>query len=245
SKVSSKLVEMFFSCFLLLFALKIEQAPWQVSLQTQGHHICGGSIYSKDIATTAAHCFFTKDGRQLPAEDFIVRAGSAIKNSGGALVKVAAIRTHEMFEITNFNYDIAVMRLSEALELTHKVQTIPLAEKNPARGTPAFSSGWGYSLWFNHVKGSVELISPVNLQGVQLEINSSDNDGMILKIPKDVISAGSFGQTACRGDSGGPLVVNQQLVGVVASGPQWCDGDADFTSVPYFREWILNTIESI
>jgi len=258
---------MFFSCFLLLLALhvlsagrvpqpeeriiggspiEIEQAPWQVSLQTQGHHICGGSIYSKDIVITAAHCFFTEDGQQLLAEDFIVRAGSAMKNSGGTLVKVVAIQTHEMFKITNFKYDIAVMRISEALELTNKVQTIPLAEKNPARGTPAFSSGWGFSsLEFNHVDGSVEVVSPVNLQGVRLQINSADYNGMVLKIPKDVISAGSFEQTTCKGDSGGPLVVNQQLVGVVSSGPEWCDGDADFTSVPYFREWILNTIESI
>jgi len=109
-------------------------------------------------------------GQKFLAEDFIVRAGFEIKYSGGTLAKVASIGAHEMFEVTNFNHDISVMRLSEALELTNKVQTISLAEKTPARGTPAFSSGWGFSsLEFNHVDGSVEFTSPVNLQGVRLQ----------------------------------------------------------------------------
>ncbi|XP_016967465.1 trypsin alpha-like [Drosophila biarmipes] len=258
---------MFFSCFLLLLAtnvlsagrvpqpeeriiggkeIEIEQAPWQVSLQIQGKHKCGGSIYSKDIIITAAHCFFTKDGKRLEAEDFKVRAGTAMSNSGGIVVEVAAIRAHEVFKMSKFKYDIGLMRLSEPLEFTNKVQPIPLAEWNPPRGSPAFSSGWGASFVENNpFKGYVQFINPIHLQGVRLLINSSGYSKLILHRPKDTISAGSNTQTTCRGDSGGPLVVNQQLVGVVSYGPGRCRGAGSFTSVPYFREWILNTIETI
>nr|XP_016923795.2 trypsin alpha-like [Drosophila suzukii] len=253
---------MLFSCFVLLLAfdflsagrvpqpeeriiggspIEIEQAPWQVSLQFQGKHLCGGSIYSKDIIITAAHCIFTLDERQLEAEDFEIRVGSALSDSGGRLIKVAAIKSHESFDMGSSTDDIAVMRLSEPLEFNNKVQSIPLAEKNPAVGSPAFLSGWGAMAepYF------MNYIYPRNLQGIWLQIYLPVFAEKLFPSRQNVIYAGSFRQTPCSGDSGSPLVVNQQQVGVVSGGPEWCNGYADFTSVPYYREWILNAIKSI
>ncbi|XP_017868139.1 PREDICTED: trypsin beta-like, partial [Drosophila arizonae] len=34
----------------------ISSFPWQISLQRNGGHSCGGSIYSSKIIVTAAHC---------------------------------------------------------------------------------------------------------------------------------------------------------------------------------------------
>ncbi|XP_017130966.1 trypsin beta-like [Drosophila elegans] len=209
--------------------IEIEQAPWQVSLQVNGEHICGGSIYSNDIIITAAHCLYEKE-RRLEAKDFLIRVGSSLWNSKGTLVKVAAIRSHENYNSTNFTKDIAVMRLSEPLNFTDKVKNIPLAERNPAPGTVAMVSGWGAtSIYPKHSY-------PVHLQGV---------DVPILTVDQFSISAGSNGQTACYRDSGGPLVVAQQLVGVVSSGYKYCDGPTQFISVSDERSWLLNAIASI
>ncbi|XP_043950348.1 trypsin alpha-like [Drosophila biarmipes] len=252
---------MFFSCFLLLLAtnvlsagrvpqpeeriiggdyIKIEQAPWQVSLQFYGQHACGGSIYSKDIIITAAHCRFTSEGVRLEAEDFKVRVGSALSNSDGTLVEVAAIRSHEWYENITHTNDIAVMRLSEPLEFSNKVQPISWAGENPAPGTPAFTSGWGAisaELYFENGIPEVWYEYSIHLKGLRRQIN--------LSYRPDLITAGSFEQTSCVGDSGGPLIVNEKLVGVVSSGQKLCHVQATFTSVPYFREWLINAIKSI
>ncbi|KAH8351861.1 hypothetical protein KR084_000234, partial [Drosophila pseudotakahashii] len=268
----SKQVEMFIWCFLLLLAInslsagrvpqleeriiggsdiEIEQAPWQVSLQINGHHYCGGSIYSTDIIITAAHCRFADNGRRrLEARDFEIRAGSALWNYGGIRVNVASIISHDKYNYTPpYEYDIAVVRLSEPLELSNKVQTISLAETVPAFETPAFTSGWGGTsaedLWINGFK-DVYYKNPIHLQGIRTQINSFCYWSPLYCPDRlDVIYAGSSEGSSCRGDSGGPLIANGQLVGIVSLVHKYCDGIATYTSVPYFRNWILDAIKLI
>ncbi|EDW51740.1 trypsin alpha [Drosophila sechellia] len=204
----------------------IEVAPWQVSIQRYGGHLCGGSIYSAEIIISAAHCF-----SDLNAQEYQVRVGSALNNSNGSVVEVAAIKIHENFE--RLENDIAIVLLSKPLEFTNQVQPIPLATTNPSPGSTAFVSGWGTTSYESH---------PTHLQGVNLYIQWPYYCGLT---EQSRICAGSYGRTACNGDSGGPLVVGQQLVGVVSGGSEDCTYSALYTSVPYFREWILNAIKQI
>ncbi|XP_043662033.1 trypsin alpha-like [Drosophila teissieri] len=231
--------------------IEIEVVPWMVSIQVnglhvnglilKGHHFCGGSIYNADTIITAAHCFFY-NGTRIDDGYFEIRAGSVSKKSNGTLVKVAAVKVHEyyvhkespVFDVRN---DIAVVRLSERLEFTNKVQPIPLAESNPEPGTMSFATGWGC------IFESEDLgISPINLLGVMLRIQTPNSCS--ISHGQSTICAGYSKQTACEGDSGGPLVINRQLVGVTSAGGVFCDRPATFSSVPFYREWILNAVKS-
>ncbi|XP_020805952.1 trypsin alpha-4 [Drosophila serrata] len=211
---------------------EIDEAPWQVSLQKNGIHNCGGSIYSQTIIITAAHCV-----HGLKTGTLSIRAGSSKHNSGGIVVKVAAFKYHERYDSVTIHNDVAVILLKDPLALSPYIQSIPLAKTDPAEGSQALSTGWG----------STGLFSPIHLQGVDLKIESKSF--CRLKYPfrvyKTDICAGHLGKAVCRGDSGGPLVVNGKLVGIVSrSGNILCLASGLYVSVAHYRKWILRTIES-
>ena len=54
--------------------------PWQVSVQIEGNHICGGTILDTYTILSAAHCF---DGYEDSVYEFEIRAGSIKRSSEG------------------------------------------------------------------------------------------------------------------------------------------------------------------
>ena len=65
--------------------------PWQVSVQMNGNHFCGGTILSNLTVLSAAHCFY-----QAPASiKWTIRAGSRKKSSGGQVwLKLSILNSH-------------------------------------------------------------------------------------------------------------------------------------------------------
>lgn len=37
--------------------ISIEKVPYQVSVQSEGHHRCGGSLIKANVVLSAAHCY--------------------------------------------------------------------------------------------------------------------------------------------------------------------------------------------
>ncbi|EDW60460.1 trypsin alpha [Drosophila virilis] len=221
-------------------ATTISSFPWQISLQRNGGHSCGGSVYSAKIIVTAAHCL-----QSVSASSLKVRAGSSYWNSGGSLVQVAAFRNHEGYNANTMVNDIAVIRLSSSLSFSSTIKAIGLATYNPANGASAAVSGWG-----TLSSGSSSI--PSQLQYVNLNIVSqskcaSSSYGYGSQIRSTMICAAASGKDSCQGDSGGPLVSGGVLVGVVSwgYGCAYSNYPGVYADVSVLRSWVVSAANSI
>jgi secreted trypsin-like serine protease len=85
---------------------------WAVSLLIQGNTMCGGSIISASWVLTAAHCV-----SGVSASQIVVYAGSSVKLSGSQTRYASNIYTHPSYSSVTYTNDIALIRLSSALNM--------------------------------------------------------------------------------------------------------------------------------
>ncbi|KAK5644283.1 hypothetical protein RI129_008128 [Pyrocoelia pectoralis] len=193
--------------------VKIEQYPYQVSLQYYGSHTCGGSIIGPNKILTAAHC---TSGRS--ASSLTIRHSSTYRGDQGAVIKVASIAQNPEFDPFELSNDVSVLTLVENIKESNIGKPIKLIEGNATEGgRKAICTGWGAL----SSGGS----SPLQLQAV--EVNEIDrvecNESYSGTISNTMICFASPGKDSCQGDSGGPLVVDEKQVGIVS----WGYGCAD------------------
>lgn len=217
------------------FEIDITDAPHQVSLQSRGSHICGGSIISPNWVLTAAHC---TDGASV--SNLRVRVGSTKHASGGEVVSISRIVQHPQFSYSTIDYDYSLLQLAKSLSLSNSSQVIALPEQNEPvpDGTLCEVSGWGntQSITQSRDKLRAAYVPSYN----QAQCNKAYN--MYGGVTDRMICAGfqQGGKDACQGDSGGPLVANGKLVGVVS----WGLGCAQpnypgvYSRVAAARDWI-------
>lgn len=185
--------------------------PHQVLL-FPGNSLCGGSLIDELWVLTAAHCVVDNADNPIAAGSISVRLGkhNAYVNEPSQQIKsVSQVLVHENYnDITSFNNDIALLKLTSPATLNDRVKIIPLITDADAAltmpGDIATVTGWGN---LNAQPGSDAF--PDNLQEVEVPIISNDVCDNIYAITDNMICAGleQGGKDACQGDSGGPLIV--------------------------------------
>ena len=105
--------------------LNPHEFPWMVGVRTKSGK-CGGSIITKNLVMTAAHCLFNSK-KELNKEISVLMGHSDISS---ALIKKESIKSilvHPQHGIKKYYNDVALLRLSKDLEFDNTVQPIALS----------------------------------------------------------------------------------------------------------------------
>lgn len=226
------------------------QFPFAVSIfmASTTAHQCGGSIISTLLILSAGHCFVDRDNELWSARNFAVQAGTVSRSSEATTTtaqirRIQQIRVHPGFLQRRPHYDLAVLRLRNALTLiADRVAVAPLPTRadygtadGRVTGHECTVIGWG--LTENDVR-------PKRLQFATVLLIARKMCERLWQRPieEDMLCAmGGVGQDAAVGDSGGPLVCDGRVTGVVSYGPkgeQQGQAPGVYANVGNSLEWI-------
>ncbi|XP_028326994.1 serine protease hepsin isoform X3 [Gouania willdenowi] len=232
--------------------------PWQVSLQYDGNHQCGGSIISDRWIVSAAHCF---PERYHVVNRWRVLLGSIYKKTPNA--KVAEVKTivyHSSYlpfvdaNIDDNSRDIAVLALTQPLTFNEYIQPVclPAYGQRLIDGQMGTVTGWGNVDYYGHLSDVLQEANvPIISDAVCNAPDYYDN-----QITTSMFCAGfeKGGTDACQGDSGGPFVADDclsktsryRLLGVVSwgTGCAMAKKPGVYTRVSRFLPWISTAMRN-
>ena len=99
--------------------------PWVVGVRTKSGK-CGGTIITKNLVMTAAHCVFNS-AKELNKDISVLMGHSDISSTLIKKEKVQSILVHPQHHIKKYYNDVALLRLSKDLEFDNTIQSIALS----------------------------------------------------------------------------------------------------------------------
>uniref|UniRef100_A0A3P8VDY0 ST14 transmembrane serine protease matriptase n=1 Tax=Cynoglossus semilaevis TaxID=244447 RepID=A0A3P8VDY0_CYNSE len=220
--------------------------PWQVSLHFMTYgHVCGASILSERWLLSASHCFVTSNPANHVPSNWQTYSGmqNQYKYDGVQRLPLKRIISHPDYNQMTFDYDIALLELSEPLEFTNTIQPICLPSSShvfPA-GMACWVTGWGAQ---REGGQKAQLLQKASVKIINDSVCNVVTEG---QVTSRMLCSGFLagGVDACQGDSGGPLVCFEESgkwfqAGIVS----WGEGCARrnkpgvYSRVTKLRQWI-------
>ncbi|XP_018417754.1 PREDICTED: coagulation factor X [Nanorana parkeri] len=222
------------------------ECPWQALLiSDENEPFCGGTILSSQFILTAAHCM-----NQTKFFKVVVGEVNTQKNDGTESThKVDKFIFHPKFVRATYDFDIAVVKLKEAINFTDNV--IPACIPDPdfadevlMNERQAMVSGFG-RLFERGVQATK--LQMLNVPYVNRQICKESSN---FKITENMFCAGYDKEVkdACQGDSGGPHVTPYKDTYFVTGIVSWGEGCAQqgkygvYTKVSRLHKWLKGVL---
>lgn len=228
--------------------------PWQVMFwDYRRKAFCGGALLNEKWIATAAHCFEGRSSYNASGPPVEVRLGRydqiASDEDTQFVTKIAEIIKHPEFSKETFDNDIALVRVTDHIQLSDYILPICLAQDIEAMEKTFFKSrslvmgvvtGWGLLK-----EGGLQ---PRYLQEVRLPIVNQEQcrSSTPYTVSDNMFCAGYAQEIvgdACKGDSGGPFLGYSDrwyLLGIVSWG-EGCGRAGKYgfyTKVNNYLDWI-------
>ena len=228
-----------------------QKAPWVAAIwyaeeaNDNPEFICSGSLITKDVVITAAHCAFDKGF-------YWVRLKSDTLKSDEPLREVAAVWRHERYNKKTTQNDLGLLKLTEPVTDVKPIAIPKKDDVNKLSGASKFQIlGWGN----DQAKVIAKFLRYANL--VNQTGAAKKSYGRFFN-PVTMLSAGRYIPAervfagGCNGDSGGPLTTKLSskvvLVGLTSWGSaQGCDKGKPtiFTKLTYYVSDISRGIKLV
>uniref|UniRef100_A0A667YTR3 Coagulation factor IX n=1 Tax=Myripristis murdjan TaxID=586833 RepID=A0A667YTR3_9TELE len=228
------------------------EIPWQVTLMSlqKQEPFCGGSLLSEVWVITAAHCL--TEGKTA-AGGFFVRVGEHdLHKSEGTekdhFVAEQIIHPHYNDQRSQYNHDIALLKLSAPVELSNQRRPICLGPKDFTEtllreASTSLVSGWGKLRFQGPEARKLQKLEVPYVERTRCKGSSRE------QITRFMFCAGYHSEPmdSCQGDSGGPHASNYKgtwfLTGIVSWGED-CAKEGKYgvyTRVSRYYPWISQT----
>jgi len=218
--------------------------PWQVSLNNNGRHFCGGSLINSEWIISAAHCFSGS------TSGYTILLGLHDRNSHESWVvqrRFKVLVNHPQWSSAQLRNDISLIKMDRPVTYTPEIRPICMPTQQETTNAHANEKTWVTGWGAGRIGGPLYVKKMEGHHIVLPSARCQSKYGARFTNATQ-ICAGEIGDQAgpCQGDSGGPFTreltpLQWTLLGVVSWGIGCGDGGV-YTRVDSYLSWLEGTI---